>query len=122
MARNGAGTDTSNVFRHPLLAMSRLSQRTPLRVKLITALLALVALALAVISFTSIAFFRAYLVNQSDRQLQTLIGEATNQSASGGLTPHDSFMLTVNGYFFEVRDQQGNVVQGIGNAAQIGSN
>ena len=53
MARNGAGTDTSNVFRHPLLAMSRLSQRTPLRVKLITALLALVALGLALLPAAS---------------------------------------------------------------------
>src|ERR1700761_8790512 len=102
MARNGAGTDTSNVFRHPLLAMSRLSQRTPLRVKLITALLALVALALAVISFTSIAFFRAYLVNQSDNQLQKLISAATNQNPNGngqGLHGNDLFTLAIQGYY-----------------------
>jgi two-component system, OmpR family, sensor kinase len=103
-------------------AMTRLSQRTPLRVKLITALLALVALALAVISFTSIAFFRGYLVNQTDNQLETLVNKATNPASAGLLTPQHSVILTVNGYFVEVRDQQGNVVPGIGNSSSMGSN
>ena len=76
MARNGAGRDAQGVFRHPLLAMRRLSQRTPLRVKLITALLALVALALAVISFTSTAVFQRYLVDQADSQLSGLLSNA----------------------------------------------
>jgi two-component system, OmpR family, sensor kinase len=122
MARNGAERDTQSVFRHPLQAMTRLSQRTPLRVKLITALLALVALALAVISFTSIAFFRAYLVNQTDRQLETLVSQAENNAHNGLLSQHGAVILTVNGYFVEVRDQNGNVVPDIGNASQIGSN
>jgi two-component system, OmpR family, sensor kinase len=103
-------------------AMTRLSQRTPLRVKLITALLALVALALAVISFTSIAFFRGYLVNQTDNQLETLVNKATNPASAGLLTPQHSVILTVNGYFVEVRDQQGDVVPGIGNSSSMGSN
>src|SRR5579875_1063011 len=103
-------------------ALVRLSQRTPLRVKLITALLALVALALAVISFTSIAFFRAYLVDQSDNQLHTLINESTvssqNQNGSGaggnggyggGQSLHagDLFALAIQGNFLQVLDDQG---------------
>ena len=64
--------------------MTRLSQRTPLRVKLITALLALVALALAVISFTSIAVFRGYQLNQTDRQLQNLQAKVDNVLATAG--------------------------------------
>jgi len=45
--------------------------RTPLRIKLIAALLALVTAALAVISFAGIAFLRSYLLNQADQQLRT---------------------------------------------------
>src|SRR5579875_2214009 len=98
-------------------ALVRLSQRTPLRVKLITALLALVALALAVISFTSIAFFRAYLVDQSDNQLQKLISAATGNSQ--GLHAGDLFALAVQGNYLEVLDQQGNPVSGFGNARAL---
>ena len=98
-------------------ALARLSQRTPLRVKLITALLALVALALAVISFTSIAFFRAYLVDQSDNQLQKLISAATGNSQ--GLHAGDLFALAVQGNYLEVLDQQGNPVSGFGNARAL---
>src|SRR6201996_8411804 len=98
-------------------ALARLSQRTPLRVKLITALLALVALALAVISFISIAFFRAYLVDQSDNQLQKLISAATGNSQ--GLHAGDLFALAVQGNYLEVLDQQGNPVSGFGNARAL---
>jgi len=44
--------------------------RTPLRIKLIAALLVLVTAALAVISFAGIAFLRSYLLNQADQQLR----------------------------------------------------
>ena len=44
--------------------LRRLSGRTPIRVKIITALLALVAIALAVISMVSLAVFRNYLQDQ----------------------------------------------------------
>ncbi len=48
--------------------------RTPLRVKLISALLALVAVALAVISISGISVLKSYLLSQSDQQLTTLTG------------------------------------------------
>ena len=48
----------------------QLSGRTPLRVKLIAAMLVLVAAALAVISFAGIAFLRGYLLNQADQRVR----------------------------------------------------
>jgi two-component system OmpR family sensor kinase len=60
-----------------------LPDRTPLRVKLITAVLALVAIALAVISFTGIAVLRSYLLNQSDSQLQSMHAAAVDHQFGG---------------------------------------
>ncbi|HKB30486.1 MAG TPA: HAMP domain-containing sensor histidine kinase [Streptosporangiaceae bacterium] len=51
-------------------ALKRFSARTPLRIKLITAALALVAIAIAVISAVSIAVFRGYLLHQADQKLK----------------------------------------------------
>jgi signal transduction histidine kinase len=50
-------------------ALRDLPGRTPLRVKLITAVLALAAVALAVISIAGISVLRSYLLNQSDNTL-----------------------------------------------------
>jgi len=51
-------------------AAKRLSSRTPLRVKLITALLGLVAIALAVISFTGVYILRDFMLGNADNTLQ----------------------------------------------------
>ena len=56
----------------PWIALQRLSSRTPLRTKLITALLALVIAALAAISVSSVWMLRSYLSSQDDRQLQSV--------------------------------------------------
>ncbi|MDR2987993.1 MAG: HAMP domain-containing histidine kinase [Nocardiopsaceae bacterium] len=56
----------------------QLPGRTPLRVKLIAAVLALVTAALAVISIAGIAFMRGYLLNQADQELKA----ATNVGAT----------------------------------------
>jgi two-component system OmpR family sensor kinase len=48
----------------------QLPHRTPLRVKLIAAVLALVTAALAVISIAGIAFMRGYLLNQAEQELR----------------------------------------------------
>jgi two-component system, OmpR family, sensor kinase len=118
MARTGAeGLATDSAFRHPLEAMTRLAQRTPLRIKLITALLALVALALAVISFTSVAVFSGYLENQVDNQVRTL---AAQSASSLPPSPRQSEMYTFLGYVYEVLDAQGNVVPYFGNGQAIG--
>ena len=118
MAWSGTGAGAESAFRHPLKAMTRLSQRTPLRIKLIAALLALVALALTVISFTSIVVFRGYLLNQADNQVQRLVGQSTNSPPP---SPHQSDSYTFLGFVYEVVDSQGNLVSYFGNGQTLGS-
>jgi two-component system OmpR family sensor kinase len=65
------------VFRH-------LSDRTPLRIKLITLLFALVAIALAVIGFVTVVVFSGYLQNQADTQLESLYTQVQTQYSSRG--------------------------------------
>ena len=56
-------------------AARRLPGRMSLRVKLISALLALVTVALAVISIAGISVLKSYLLGQADQQLASLIGQ-----------------------------------------------
>ncbi|HUZ22434.1 MAG TPA: HAMP domain-containing sensor histidine kinase [Streptosporangiaceae bacterium] len=53
-------------------SIGQLPGRTPLRVKLITAVLALVAIALVVISLAGLGFLKSYLISQADDNLATL--------------------------------------------------
>ena len=64
----------------------RLSDRTPLRTKLITAVLALVVMALAVISVVSVVIVRTDLYTQRDPQLETAFSHVVSayQSALPG--------------------------------------
>ncbi len=57
--------------------------RTPLRVKMITAVLALVIIALAIISFTSRAVFGDYLMHQDQTQLSNYYRQVYNQLSAG---------------------------------------
>jgi two-component system, OmpR family, sensor kinase len=56
-----------------------LPRRTPLRVKLITAVLALVGIALVVISVAGISILRSYLLDQADAQISHLHDVATSE-------------------------------------------
>jgi two-component system, OmpR family, sensor kinase len=56
-------------------SVRQLPERTPLRTKLITAVLVLVAIALAVISVAGLSFLRSYLLGTADQQLNTLAGQ-----------------------------------------------
>ncbi|WP_067475372.1 sensor histidine kinase [Actinomadura hibisca] len=56
-----------------------LAGRTPLRVKLIAGMLALVALALTVMSVTGAWVLNQYLVERADSQLRNTVGRAVNQ-------------------------------------------
>jgi two-component system, OmpR family, sensor kinase len=82
-------------------SVRELPAQTPLRIKLIAAVLALVTAALAVISVAGIAFLRNYLLGQADDQLRAFarygnptsivetylyFGERPAQPAYGGLT------------------------------------
>jgi two-component system OmpR family sensor kinase len=57
-------------------AVRQLPDRTPLRVKLISALLGLVAIALAVISIAGISVLKSYLLGQADATLQNVAVQA----------------------------------------------
>ncbi len=60
-------------WRSPLAAARRLSDRTPLRTKLITAVLGLVIMALAAISIASVYMLRDYVITQRDNDLTQAI-------------------------------------------------
>ena len=80
MASKGAGSQEGHWAGRPWRAARQLSARTPLRTKLITALLGLVIVALAAISVSSSWFLRSYLTSQYDTQLQTAFdGIVSNQ-------------------------------------------
>src|SRR5262252_2971114 len=57
----------------PWEPLRRISDRTSLRTKLITAVLALVIMALLAISIASVAMLRGYVTTQHDGRLQTAI-------------------------------------------------
>jgi two-component system OmpR family sensor kinase len=95
-----------------------------LRVKLITALLALVALALVVISFISTAVFRGYLLNQADTQLNGLLVSAQRDlNAATGTTPggldHMPRAFVPSGYIAELLDSNANPVANFGNGQNL---
>ncbi len=69
--------------------LGRLSGRTPLRVKMITALLALVIIALTIISVASLTVFRSYLQGQAGTQVTTLYNETLDRmNGSGPFSGH----------------------------------
>ena len=70
MMLQGAGTWIGRWIRRQQRAIRRLSERTPLRVKLITAVLALVTIALGAIGVASVYVLHSYLTTQSDNELK----------------------------------------------------
>jgi two-component system, OmpR family, sensor kinase len=70
MMPQGAGTWAGRWIRRQQRAIRRLSERTPLRVKLITAVLALVTIALGAIGIASVYVLHSYLTTQSDNELR----------------------------------------------------
>ncbi len=83
--------------------LRQLSGRVPLRIKLITAVLALVVIALAVISIASISLFRDYQLNRASQQVTSLFNQATSS-----LGPHSSLLpgnppIVIGSYMMVVR-------------------
>ena len=74
----------------PWEPLKQLSDRTPLRTKLITAMVALVIMALAAISVTSVVVLRQFLYTQRDGQLQASFGNALDRIAPGTTVALDS--------------------------------
>ena len=69
-------------------SVRRLPGRTPLRVKLISSVLVLGAVALTIISFAGISFLRSYLLGSADDHLRSLIHAAPFDGLSLGIGPH----------------------------------
>ena len=68
----------------PLAAGRRLAGRTPLQVKLIVAVLALVTVALVLIGLASVAALDGYLVGRLDTQLQAVAEHSAEEGPPGG--------------------------------------
>ncbi len=88
-----AGTRIGQWTRRPRRAIRRLSERTPLRVKLITALLALVIIALGAIGVASVYVLHSYLTAQSDTELKGALSRLDT----------DSLISNPPGYLYPVR-------------------
>ena len=85
--------------RRSLLGSNRrLSERTPLRTKLITAVLALVIIALAAISFTSVYVLRSYLTSQHDNQLQGAFASVMQNPAKTFADADTNTLYQLRGY------------------------
>jgi two-component system OmpR family sensor kinase len=74
-----ATTSPARGFRE---SVRRLPDRTPMRVKLVTAVLALVAIALATISIAGLGFLRSYLIGQADTSLNAISQPTAGRTAS----------------------------------------
>ncbi len=93
----------------------RLSGRTPLRVKLIAAVLILVTAALAVISIASIAFLRGYLLGQADKELALFVSEGPFRNQPVGviksyLSSHQAYS-SFSGPSYQWITRSGKVMQ-----------
>ena len=102
MMFQGAGTRIGRWTRRPRRAVRQLSERTPLRVKLITALLALVVIALGAISVASVYVLHSYLTTQSDTRLKGALSSLDT----------DSLVSNPSGYLYPIKYQQ-NLYAGI---------
>ncbi len=106
-----------------------LPSRTPLRIKLIAAVLALVTAALAVISIAGIAFLHGYLLHQADDELanaarfgqiplrvQAYLASGETQPSNGGISvqwlPKHGHLQQALGEFTGFRGQPGRMVPG----------
>jgi two-component system OmpR family sensor kinase len=102
MMLQGEGTWIGRWTKRQRRVILRLSERSPLRVKLITAVLALVIIALGAISVASVYVLHSYLTTQSDPRLKGAISNLNTDSLIGDPA----------GYFYPIKYQQ-NLFAGI---------
>ena len=120
MTAEGAAFRDSHWAARPWQGLRRLSARTSLRIKLVTALLALVAVALAVMGFVGVAVFGSYLQNQVDAQLRSLNAQVQNDPfAFTGRSHQNVFLL--NNSVVEILASNGQPVPGSGNWQNLSS-
>jgi two-component system, OmpR family, sensor kinase len=120
MTAEGASSQGGHVGARSWQAVRRLSARTSLRTKLVTALLALVAIALAVMSFVGVVVFGNYLQSQVDVQLRSLDAQVQNDPAAFLGGHHMTFVLNNN--VVEVLSSNGQLVTGLGNWQNLSNN
>ena len=84
----------------PVGAFKRLSERTPLRTKLIAAVLLLVIMAISAIGTASVYMLRGYVTSQKDSTLTGLWStvQSVGPHSFGGLAPGYVVPLKLNGY------------------------
>ena len=87
----------SNRAVRPWKALRSLSNRTSLRTKLITALLALVIFALAAMGIAGVSLLRGYLIGPTDTALKSVYNQQVVLNALTG-DPRSQFDLQQNGY------------------------
>jgi two-component system, OmpR family, sensor kinase len=112
------GTDarTSRRAPRPLVFLHQLSDRTPLRTKIITLLSGLVAVALMVIGFVTVVVFSGYLENQADAQLSALYQQVTNSANPYALHAR---AYVGNTDIVELMTTSGQVYNDFGNAGYL---
>jgi two-component system OmpR family sensor kinase len=88
----------------------RLIERTPLRVKLIVAVLALVTVALALISLASVTALRGYLVGRLDEQLARVAPGFVHERPPPGPGPEGGGPRPPSPYLVQIRDAGGAIV------------
>jgi two-component system, OmpR family, sensor kinase len=121
-----AAEEASSRAARPWQALRDLPYRTSLRTKLITGLLALVIVAVAAISISSVWVLRSYLTSQDDSQLKSAYS-AINSQGLNPLPPGEPYQL--HGILIAVQEprvplsasgQQGGL-PGYGGDRQLGS-
>jgi two-component system, OmpR family, sensor kinase len=88
--------------------VTRLSSRTPLRIKLIAAVLAMVALALIAVSVASVSAMRGYLLDKTDRQLTGMARVTARAISQPG--PFQTKVPVAGQFVIQVRDAGGKIV------------
>jgi two-component system OmpR family sensor kinase len=99
-------------------ALRSVPSRTPLRIKLITLLFALVAIALSVIGFVTVAIFTGYLQSQDNSQVTALYNQIQGSSSGNPFAPHEhAYVQPTN--VVEILTPTGQVVSGFGNPSNL---
>jgi two-component system, OmpR family, sensor kinase len=93
MMSEEADTRASDWAARPWRALRDLNDRTSLRTKLITALLVLVALAVAAMSVSSAWLLRSYLVSQNDSQLKSVYNTIVSTGQANNLIPGPAYSI-----------------------------
>jgi two-component system OmpR family sensor kinase len=102
-------------------ALKQLSDRTPLRTKLITAVLVLVIMALAAISFASVYVLRTYLTGSHDPQITSVFQgiERDPTQAFGDKQANTAYPVQGNPYVYAGVQEPGSSISPLGNSGQI---